>query len=112
MVTSNMAKRNLTKPNLVLYSLAIAISFAPNAFAGDPFQGASVYNEHCVVCHGANGKGVIAGTPDFLQPNFLARPDFEFKKFIKAGRGIMPAYDGILKDREILDVIAYIRTFN
>jgi mono/diheme cytochrome c family protein len=112
-VTPNMAKRNLTKSNLVIYSLAIVIFlFASNAFAGDPFQGASVYNEHCVVCHGANGKGVIAGTPDFLQPNFLARPDFEFKKFIKAGRGIMPAYDGILKDREISDVIAYIRTFN
>jgi len=98
--------------NLINYCLvALAILFSTNVLAGDPFLGAQVYNEHCVVCHGANGKGVIAGTPDFLQFNFLARPDFEFKNSIKAGRGIMPAYEGILKDREILDVIAYIRTF-
>ena len=97
---------------LVKYGLAVAtILFTSNVFAGDPFLGAEVYNEHCVVCHGANGKGVIAGTPDFLQFNFLARPDFELKVAIKAGRGIMPAYEGVLKDREISDVIAYIRTF-
>ena len=90
----------------------MAVLFSPNAFAGDPFLGAKIYNEHCVACHGANGKGVIASTPDFLQQNFLARPDFELKRFIKSGGGIMPAYEGILKDREILDVIAYIRTFN
>ncbi len=107
-----MKLNNFIKLILVKSSLAIAILFAPNAFAGDPFLGAKVYNEHCVVCHGANGKGVIAGTPDFLQFNFLARPDFELKNSIKAGGGIMPAYAGILKDHEILDVIAYIRTFN
>ena len=90
----------------------VTVMYGGNVFAGDPFLGAQVYNEHCVVCHGANGKGVIASTPDFLQTNFLAKPDFELKSFIKAGRGIMPAYQGILKDHEILDVIAYIRTFN
>jgi cytochrome c6 len=97
--------------NLAKHSLALVALFAANANAGDPFLGAKVYNEHCVVCHGANGKGVIAGTPDFLQFNFLARPDFELKASIKAGRGIMPAYEGILKEREISNVIAYIRTF-
>jgi cytochrome c6 len=103
---------NMNIKKLVKRSLVIAALFASNSFAGDPFLGAKVYNEHCVVCHGANGKGVIASTPDFLQTNFLARPDFELKTSIKAGRGIMPAYEGILKDREIMDVIAYIRTFN
>jgi cytochrome c6 len=96
---------------LVYSCLTVLILFSANVFAGDPFLGANVYNEHCVRCHGANGKGVIAGTPDFLQPNFLAKPDFELKAFIQNGRGIMPSYQGILKDREIMDVIAYIRTF-
>ena len=84
---------------------------ANNAFAGDPFLGARVYSEHCAVCHGANGKAVIAGTPDFLHTNILAKPDFQIKTFIKSGKGIMPAFQGILKDQQIMDVIAYIRTF-
>jgi cytochrome c6 len=90
----------------------VSVLFAANTFAGDPFLGANIYNEHCVTCHGANGKGVIAGTPDFLQPSFMTKGDFQLKATIKAGSGIMPAYEGILKDREIMDVIAYIRTFN
>ena len=31
---------------------------------------------------------------------------------IRQGRGAMPAYFGVLKDRDILDVIAYLRTLN
>lgn len=64
------------------------------------------------MCHGANGKAVIAGTPDFIYNNVLAKPDFELKTFINAGRGIMPGFQGLLKDQEIMDVISYIRTFN
>jgi cytochrome c6 len=85
---------------------------AQTAFAGDPFVGAQIYNERCALCHGANGKAVIAGTPDFLYTNLLSKPDYELKTFIKAGKGIMPAFQGVLKDQEILDVISYIRTFN
>lgn len=98
--------------SLFYHVLLVSVLFSAKAFAGDPFLGASIYNEHCVSCHGANGKGVIAGTPDFLQPNFMTKGDFQLKTTIKAGSGIMPAYEGILKDREIIDVIAYIRTFN
>lgn len=102
----------MTIKNLVGVGLTAIVLFSANTFAGDPFQGASVYNQHCVGCHGANGKGVIAGTPDFVQPNFLAKPDFELKAFIKSGKGIMPSFQGILREGEIADVIAYIRTFN
>ena len=50
--------------------------------------------------------------PDFLHTNILAKPDYELKTFINSGRGIMPSFQGVLKDREIEDVISYIRTFN
>ena len=86
--------------------------FTQAVFAGNPFSGAKVYNERCAMCHGANGKAVVAGTPDFLHTNILAKPDYELSNFIKAGRGIMPSFQGVLKDQEILDVISYIRTFN
>lgn len=86
--------------------------FANDCIAGDPFMGGKVYNEHCVMCHGANGKAVMAGTPDFLHTQILAKPDYKIKAFIEAGKGIMPSYKGILKDQQILDVISYIRTFH
>lgn len=92
--------------------LFVSVLCAQNAFAGDPFVGAKIYNEHCMRCHGADGKAVIAGTPDFLHTNLLAKPDFRLVAFIKSGSGIMPSYEGVLKEQELHDVIAYIRTFN
>jgi cytochrome c6 len=90
----------------------LAILLSPPVFAGDPFIGAKIYNERCAMCHGANGKAMVAGTPDFANTNILAKPDYELKKFINAGKGIMPGFQGVLKDQEILDVVSYIRTFN
>ena len=101
----------MMKKRIILIGI-IGLALTNSAFAGDPFLGARVYNEHCAVCHGANGKALIAGTPDFLHTNILAKPDFQLKAFIKAGKGIMPAFQGILKDQQIMDVIAYIRTFH
>jgi len=94
--------------------LGVMVSFllSQAAFAGDPFTGAQIYNDRCAMCHGSNGKAVVAGTPDFLHTNILAKPDYELKTFINSGRGIMPSFQGVLKDREIEDVISYIRTFN
>jgi len=105
MIPANIAKIGFA----ILF--AHSVFFSSIVFAGDPFLGANVYNEHCVSCHGANGKGVIAGTPDFHPTNLMAKSDYQLKAFVKTGAGIMPSYQGILKDREIMDVIAYIRTF-
>jgi cytochrome c6 len=97
---------------LIKFAVLVAVLLSQTAFAGDPFQGAQIYNARCAMCHGANGKAMVAGTPDFVRTNILAKPDFELKNFINAGKGIMPGFQGVLKDQEILDVISYIRTFN
>lgn len=97
---------------ILSYAAIMGALLAQDSFAGDPFMGSRVYNEHCVMCHGANGKAVMAGTPDFLYTQLLAKPDYKIKAFIEAGKGIMPSYKGILKDQQILDVISYIRTFH
>lgn len=87
------------------------ILLAP-VYGGDPFIGARIYSEHCAQCHGANGKAIIAGTPDFLGTFLLAKPDTQIQAVIETGSGIMPAFSGILKDQEMKDVIAYIRTIH
>jgi len=42
----------------------------------------------------------------------MLRSDAMLLRAIKDGKKAMPAYMGILSDREILDVIAHMRTFN
>ena len=36
--------------------------------------------------------------------------DFALLESVRRGKNIMPAFAGVLRDREILDVIAYLRT--
>lgn len=81
------------------------------AYAGDAFVGAGIYAERCANCHGANGRGELPGTPNFTAPELRVKTDNDFKAVILNGRNVMPAFQGILKDEEIDDVIAHIRTF-
>jgi cytochrome c6 len=48
--------------------------------------------------------------PDFTRPTALLEPDLTLLATIRAGRGAMPAYRGQLRDREILDIVAHLRT--
>ena len=78
--------------------------------AGDVFKGAEVYALHCQQCHGADGRGVLPNAPDFTRGDGLMRTDLEVFKTIRSGKGIMPAFEGILDERETLDVITHLRS--
>lgn len=80
------------------------------AYAADTQNGAKLYAQHCLSCHGPNGRGSAPGVPDFSRSNVLFRPDGAIYASIKAGKGAMPGYLGILRDRDLFDVIAYLRT--
>lgn len=81
----------------------------PQANAGDPAKGGKHYSQHCQKCHGSNGKSTLPGVADFSRGQGLLRADGELLQVIKSGRGMMPAYRGILKDDDIYDVITYLR---
>lgn len=91
--------------------LLVTASFlgAP-AYAADTQNGAKVYAQHCLSCHGPNGRGSAPGVPDFSRGNVLFRSDGAIFASIKAGKGAMPGYLGILRERDLFDVIAYLRT--
>ncbi len=80
------------------------------ARAADVIRGAQLYTVHCGGCHGPSGVPVMPDAPDFTRPDALLKPDTVLFQSIRSGRRGMPAYQGILKDQEILDVIAYLRT--
>lgn len=54
----------------------------------------------------------MPGAPSFDRGDGLLRPDFTLLASIRAGKNAMPAFRGILSDRDIMDVIAYLRTFH
>jgi cytochrome c6 len=80
------------------------------AWSGDALRGAELYRLHCSACHGPGGRPVLPTAPDFTQHTTLLKPDLALLASIRRGRGAMPAYEGVLRDAEILDVVAHLRT--
>ena len=89
---------------------ALLVATALPAVAGDVVRGAELYRHHCATCHGAAGRPLLPGTPDFSRPPALLKPDLALLASIRAGKGGMPAYQGQLHDREMLDIVAHLRT--
>jgi cytochrome c6 len=77
-------------------------------------DGAATYKAKCVACHGADGKGspmgVKLGAHDFTSADVQKQTDAQLTEIITKGKGKMPAYGEKLKDTEIKDLVAYIRT--
>lgn len=92
-----------------LLVLLQALAGAP-ALAADVMRGAELYQRHCMQCHGAKGKPVLPAAPDLSRPTSMLKPDLALLASIRAGRGAMPAYVGMLRDRDILDIVAHLRT--
>ena len=120
--------RSLEKIRLVLLLTVIAILAAslPARAGGDASHGKRLYNQYCVPCHGSFGGGDgDRYKNEKLDPrprihadgNFMNRlPDMRLFMVIKNGgrsmnfSHIMPQWQHILSDRDIIDVIAHIRT--
>jgi len=80
--------------------------------AADTIKGGELYVVHCALCHGASGISVMTGAPNFARSESLLQPDPLLMVSIKNGKNAMPAYQGILSDSDIMDVIVYLRTLN
>lgn len=80
--------------------------------AADTIKGGALYAVHCASCHGASGISVMPNAPNFARGESLLQPDLSLLVSIKNGKNAMPAYQGILSDHDILDVIVYLRTLN
>jgi mono/diheme cytochrome c family protein len=87
--------------------------------SADPLtDGAQVYKERCVLCHGAEGKGDGVGAAG-LNPKprnhtdgsyMKTRTDADLIGVITNGKGQMPAWGKILTEQQIQHVLVYVRT--
>jgi len=102
---------NIFKPSLVAgaASLACLLALSPlQAFAAG--NGQQLYQRNCASCHGENGLGQMKGVPKLSGFDVFSQPDQPLIEVIRSGRNTMPSFLGILNDREIREVIRYIRT--
>lgn len=70
-------------------------------------DGKTVYRQHCVICHGADGTLALNGAAD------LSRSALSFEERIHQiamGKNTMPPFGGVLKEEEISAVAQYIET--
>lgn len=104
-----MSVLRINKPLLVVVVFVLAAG-TNSAFAQDIFTGRTVYDTHCASCHGSDGTATVPGTPNFSEGKGLDFSDPELVRVIKLGKNIMPGYDRVLKETEIIDVISFIRT--
>ena len=103
-----------------------AIGLGSTAAAADLVAGQKTYQTVCAACHGSSGRadpqdalvqalGVLPA--DFTDPLFNSRePSEDWQLVVRHGGAalglseLMPAHDEVLTEREILDVVAYIKT--
>ena len=117
--------KRLSCVTALIISLAVVLlGTALVARAGSPDEGKKLYEQYCATCHGQSGKGdgpaAAALDPkprDHTNKEYMSKlSDDDLLKVIKNGGAsigkspIMPPWGAALKDDQIKDVIAYVRT--
>lgn len=83
--------------------------------------GKKVYNQYCIVCHMADGKGVAGLNPPLIQTEWVLGDKERLVKIILNGfsekitvngetyQNVMPSH-AFLSDKDIADVLSYVRS--
>ena len=96
-----------------ILAAAIALSVS-SVLAGDVKE---IYEKSCMKRHGADGKGETPagkkmGTHDLASPEVQKMSDADLTQTIEKGKNKMPAYKGKLTDKQIDELVKYIKELN
>lgn len=78
-------------------------------------RGQTLFQTHCAVCHGPRGEGdgpsaaELNPKPANLKEMSRHHSDGDLAWKIATGRGAMPKWAGILKQKQIWDLVNYLR---
>jgi len=72
--------------------------------------GEKIYQVFCSGCHGLNGIASYQRAPSFAKGERLDKTEQQLFNSIKNGKSIMPAWQQVLSDQQINNVLAYIKT--
>lgn len=96
----------------VVLALAVVAGDPAGGEARDPDQGEVLYRQHCAVCHGFNGMAVTPDIPNFARGEGFGKSEQDLLKVMETGKGLMPAWKGILSKAEQRSVLEYARTIH
>lgn len=107
---------------LVIQGRIAAPAAIENTVADDATlaRGAAIYTAQCLACHGVGGKGdgpaavnMTVPPANFTDPSHLIHSESTMESYVRNGfpNTGMPAFQGVLTDEQIADVVAYIRAF-
>lgn len=97
-----------------LHGIVIAV-LAAGALTAAQDRGATIYRANCTACHGESGEantpsGQALRATSFKSADALKKNDAELLAIAKKGKGNMPSWSDSLPDKDLQEVIAYIRT--
>lgn len=103
-----------------LFALSVSwLLFPRPGEAADLARGEKIYKMMCLKCHGKEGKGDGPKAKELSKKprNYTNKAEMEkltdadLKKAVIEGKEPMPSFRARLKDKDVDDVIAYIKTF-
>ena len=108
---------------VLIVAMAVVAAVPTQSVAGDnaspkaahPAKGKTLFIKYCAGCHGVQGKGdgykLLGPDPANLQaPATQKKSDSALLATIHEGKPNMPSWKGLLSERDIRNVLAYIRT--
>ncbi len=102
---SQVTRRSVGKLGLVLAAIVFVSSPTPAARAA----GNQVYREACAACHMENGEGLTGVYPALANNALVSGDPANFVRVLLEGRGGMPSFAAELTDRELAEVITFVR---
>lgn len=80
-------------------------------------RGAGIFQRSCAGCHGPAGRGgstrlgLVPPPRDLTDSAFQEGvTDQELRRSIRSGKGMMPAFGGLMPDEDLAGLIAFIRS--
>ncbi len=101
--------RCLFQKSGIIVALVLVMSPAP-IFAGSPHDGQKLYTQYCSSCHGTTAKNRAPGVAKIRRGAGLMRTDIDIVRRIERGNRGCPSYRGIIRENDLLDIVAYLRT--
>ena len=87
--------------------------------SGDAGKGKALYDKHCLVCHGPQGKGdgpagrtLKPPAADFTSPSSMKKSEAELMQVVENGKSgtAMVPWKGQLSAAELNDLMSYVMT--
>lgn len=98
---------------IVIFLVGVGSAFASTQDK-EKTEAKAIYQQHCAMCHGQDGKGATPigkkfQIPDLHSSAVQKNSDAELTQIIDNGKGKMPPFKSQLKPEQVKDLVAYIK---